>query len=63
MPGFINPAIEGAAGKSALIRKIQKLSYDVRKGISRAIFSKLLDRVHSGLVSALFFSTFNLWIL
>lgn len=41
MSGFINPAFEGAAGKSASIRKIQKLFYDVRKGISRAIFFKI----------------------
>lgn len=55
MPDFINPAIEGAAGKSALIRKIQKLSYDGCKGINCAIFSKSLASVQSGLVAALFF--------
>ena len=55
MPGFINPAFEGATGKSALIGKIQKLSYAGRKGISCTIFSKLLASVQSGLVSALFF--------
>lgn len=55
MPGFYKSAIEGAAGKSASIQKIQKLSYAGRKGISRAILKKLLDRVQSGLVAALFF--------
>lgn len=57
MPDFINPAFEGTAGKSAVIRKIQKLSYAERIRCQLYnFFSKLLASVQSGLVSAFFFN-------